>query len=81
MNLNLLFFVFLGCATMVLAQWIKKGSAFNIKLMLGKLVFGFIAGTALCYFIDQFSIKAAAITLATMGIIYFTYVIPGIKNL
>jgi multisubunit Na+/H+ antiporter MnhE subunit len=81
MNWNLLLFVFLGCAFMVLGQWIKKGREFNITLMLGKVVFGFIAGTALCYFIDQFSIQAAAITLATMGIIYATYVLPGIKNL
>ena len=81
MNWSLLLFVLIGCVIMLLAMWIKQGRKFLITMIIGKLIFGFIVGAVLCYFIDQFSIQAAMITLATMGIIYFTYVLPGIKNL
>ncbi len=81
MDFSLLLFVLIGIAIMILLQWIKYGPAFKLSMILPKAVLVFILGGLLVYFIDKYSIKGALITLSVMGLMYFTYVIPGIKKL
>lgn len=81
MNWSLLLFPLIGCIVMAILSWIKHGKNFKLGMIAGKLVFGFVMGGLAALFIDQFFTQGAMLVLATIAIIYFTYVVPGLKNL